>query len=111
MRRIAPPIGPIHAGLGHRVDRRPDGFGKRDHRFAGAGLCDPNDCLAGRDDLPGLANRFDHRSVRVRYQDRVGRLILGDPCFGFSGGELRLGCIQRSLRLLVALSGSPPVAD
>ena len=102
MRRIAPPIGPIHAGLGHRADHWPDGLGKRDDRFAGADLCDPNHGLARRDDLAGLANRFDHRSVRVRYQDRVGRLILCDPCFGFSGGELRLGCIQRGLRLLVA---------
>ena len=53
----------------------------------------PNDALAGGDDLPGLAKRFDHRSVRVCYQDRVGRLILGDPRISFGGGELRLGGI------------------
>jgi hypothetical protein len=60
--------------------------------------------------LPGLAERFDHRSVCIRYQDRVGRLVLGDPRISFSSGELRLGRIQRGLRLLVALSGSPSVA-
>ena len=60
--------------------------------------------------MSGLAKRFDHRSVRVRYQDRIGRLVLGDPRISFGGGELRLGRIQRGLRLLVALSGSPSVA-
>jgi hypothetical protein len=66
MGRIAAPIAAIQASLGHRADRWPDRFGKRDHRFAGAGLCDPNDALAGRDDLSGLAKRFDHGSVSVR---------------------------------------------
>src|SRR6266536_643714 len=67
MRRIATSIAPIHAGLGRRADRRPDRFGKRDHRFAGAGLGKPNYGLAGGDDLPWLAKSFDHRSIRVRH--------------------------------------------
>src|SRR4051812_35557826 len=110
MRCIAPPICPIDAGLGHRADRWPDRLGKRDHRFARAGLRDPNDRLAGRDDLPGLRKRFDYRSVGVGQQDGVGRLVLGYPRFGFGGGELRLGCVRRGLRLLVTLPGSPSVA-
>ena len=110
MCRIAPPIASIHAGLGHRADCRPDRFGKRDHCFAGAGLGKPNHGLAGGDDLSRLAKRFDHRSICVRHQDRIGRLVLGHPRFGFGGGELRLGCIRRGFRLLIALSGDPSVA-
>jgi hypothetical protein len=56
---------------------------------------------------PGSPQRFDNRSIHVRDQNRVGRLILGDPCLGFGGGELRLGRIQRGPRLLVTLSGDP----
>ena len=67
MRHIATPIASIHAGLGHRADRRPDFFRKRNHRFAGAGMGKPNHGLAGRDDLPGLAECFDHCSIRVRH--------------------------------------------
>ena len=111
MCRIAASIASIHAGLGHRADRRPDRFGKCDDCFAGAGLGKPNHGLAGGDHLSRLAKRFDHRSIRVCHQDGIGRLVLGDPCFGFGGGELRLGCIRRGLRLLVALSGSPSFAD
>ena len=58
-----------------------------------------------------LAKRLDHRSVRIRHQDGIGRLVLGDASFGFGRGELRVGCIQRGFRLLVALSGSPSVVD
>jgi hypothetical protein len=80
---------------------------KRDHCFAGAGVGKPNHGLAGGDDLSRLAKRFDHRSIHVRHRDGIGRLVLGNPRSGFGGGELRLGRIRRSLRLLVALWGDP----
>jgi hypothetical protein len=67
MCRIAVSVASIHAGLGHRADRRPDRFGKRDHGFTGAGLGKPNHGLAGRDDLSRLAERFDDRSIRIRH--------------------------------------------
>ena len=106
---IAAPIAPIQARLGHRADRRTDGFGKRDDRFARTGLCQPNDRLAGGDYLSRLAKRLGDRSVGIRHQDGIGRLILGYPGFGFGRGELRVGCVRRGLRLLVPLSGCPPV--
>jgi hypothetical protein len=79
MCRMSTSVASIHHGLGHGADRRPDGFGKRDHRFTGAGLGKPNHRLAGGDDLSRLANRLDYRSIRVRHQNRIGRLVLGDP--------------------------------
>jgi hypothetical protein len=102
MRRRAPPIGPIQAGLGHRADRRPDRLGKRDHCFAGTGLGKPNHDLAGGDDLSRLAKRFNYRSIRVRHQHGIGRLVLG---------ELRLGGIRCGFRLVIALSGDPSFVE
>jgi len=61
--------------------------------------------------LSRLAKRLGDRSVRIRNQDGIGRLVLGDTSFGFGRGELRIGRIRFGLRLLVALFGSPSVAD
>jgi hypothetical protein len=47
--------------------------------------------LASGGHLSRLAKRFDHHSIRVGQQDRVGRLVLDNRCFGFGGGESRLG--------------------
>lgn len=109
-RGVAPAIAE-QGGFGRRADRRPDGLGQRDDRFAGAGLGDPDHRLAGGDNLARLAKRLDHRSIRVRQQGRVGRLVLCDPRVGLRGGELRLGRVQRCLHLLVALSGDPSIAS
>ncbi len=111
MCRIVLPVAPIQVGFGQRADRRPDCFGKRDHRFAGTGLGKPDNGLAGRDNLSRLTKRLHDRSVRIRHQDGICRLVLGHLSLGFRRSELCIGCIRRGLRLLVALFGSPSVVD
>lgn len=61
--------------------------------------------------MSGLAKRLHDGAVRIRHQDGVSCLVLGDPRFGFGGGELRFGCIRCGLRLLVALPGGPSIID
>ncbi|MGY4326466.1 hypothetical protein ACVWWG_000880 [Bradyrhizobium sp. LB7.2] len=61
--------------------------------------------------MPRLAKRLHDRSVRIRDQDGVGRLVFRDASVRFGRGELRIGRVRRGLRLLVALFGSPSVVD
>ncbi len=84
-----------HSGAGLSREARPP--------LRGAGLGKPNHGLAGGDDLSRLAERFDHRSIRVSHQDGISRLVLGDARLRCVGrGEPRLRCVGRGFRVFGA---------
>jgi hypothetical protein len=65
----------------------------------------PHHRLTHRNDLAGLGECLDDDAIRVGKQQGVATFVAGNLRLSFSRSELRIGGIERRLRLLVFLLG------
>lgn len=71
------------------TDRRTQGFGELDDRFAAPGMRHTDDDLPGADDLARLRQGLHHHAVRVGEQDRVAGFVARNVGPGLGRIELR----------------------
>ena len=106
VRQLAQPRGraprhPIEAGLGNRADRRPQGFGQIDRRFARARAGQPQDDLSGGDILARLGKGLDDRPVSIRRKRRICPFVPRHLELRFGGDQQRPGAVRARFRLIV----------